>query len=115
TAAKDSPYVLTFRVTDTDIVRVITVNVVVLAVNVAPTVPVPLSPADGGRLTTQTPPLVCRESTDEDEETLTYEYELYYGGDGGVVAQTGSVVGLDGGWLWDGGGPIATVALDPMP
>ncbi len=112
TAAEDSPYVLSLRVGDGDIVHTVNVNVIVNAVNVAPTVPVPLTPADGGFVPVQTPALVCRESTDEDQETLSYDYEVYYGpDDGGVAVQTGTVVGRDGGWLPDAGGPAATVAF----
>ncbi|MBL8956354.1 MAG: carboxypeptidase regulatory-like domain-containing protein [Myxococcaceae bacterium] len=111
TAAEDSPYVLTLRAADADITRTVTVNVNVTAVNIAPTVPVPLAPADGGFVPSQTPALTCRESTDEDETTLSYDYEVYYGGDGGTPAETGTVVGRDGGWLPDAGGPAATVSF----
>lgn len=114
TAAEDSPYVLTFRIGDGDLTRVITMTVVVRAVNVAPTVPLLLSPIDGGHVMSQTPALVCRESTDEDEETLSYDFEVYYGGDGGTAAQGGTVTGLDGGWLPDAGGAPATVAFTPL-
>jgi hypothetical protein len=110
-SANDSPYTLTFTVSDGDITRVITIIIQVLAVNVPPTVPVPLTPVDGGRVQTATPMLVCSESSDLNQETTTYEFELYYG-DGGVAAdggalpsQAASVVGVDGGWIDDGGVP----------
>jgi len=115
TAAEDSPYTLALRAGDGDITHTVNVTVIVRSVNVAPTVPVPLSPADGGFVASQTPALVCLESTDEDEETLSYDYEVYYGpDDGGMAVQTGVVVGRDGGWLPDAGGPAATVAFTPM-
>lgn len=108
TAMEDSPYVLTFRVTDSDIERVITTTVVVAAVNVPPTTPVQLSPLDGGRVASLTPSLVCAESFDVDEETLEYDFEVFYG-DGGMAAQSGTVIGRDGGFNPDAGGPAPTV------
>lgn len=104
TAARDSPYVLTIRVGDGEIFRTITVTIVVGAVNVAPSVPVLVSPTDGGRVPSLTPTLVCAESYDVDEETLSYDFELWYG-DAGAPVQTGNVVGVDGGWKPDAGAP----------
>ena len=112
TAMRDSPYVLTFRVSDSDLTRVITTTVVVTSVNVPPTTPVLRSPTDGGRVASLTPTLVCAESFDEDEETLWYDFELYYGdSDAGLAAQSATAVGRDGGWNPDAGGPAPTVAL----
>jgi hypothetical protein len=122
TAMRDSPYTLTLTVSDGDIARVVTIIIQVLAVNVPPSVPVPLSPVDGGSVQTATPQLLCAESSDLDQETTTYEFELDYGdaglaADGGVLpSQAASVVGTDGGWIDDGGvPPIVTYIATPIP
>lgn len=110
TAARDSPYVLTLSAADAEITHSVTVNVIVTSVNVPPSVPLQLSAFDGGRVSSQTPALVCQESFDEDEETLSYDFELFYG-DAGTAAQTGTVVGRDGGYNPDAGGFAPTASF----
>ncbi len=109
TAARDSPYVLTLAVSDGQLSKTVTVIIRVLEVNIQPTVPIQLSPVDGGHVMTLTPQLVCSESFDPDQETITYQYELYYGPDAGMPAQSASIVGIDGGWIT--GPPAPTVTM----
>ncbi len=78
-AAAGSPYVLTVSVGDGELTQTLTINVVVTAVNEPPTLPVHVSPADDSTVTTDQPDLVLQNSTDPDNDPLTYEYELYYG------------------------------------
>jgi hypothetical protein len=111
TAARASPYTLTAQVSDGEFSATVTVIITVAAVNFPPDVPVLQSPDSGISVPTRTPTLVCSESFDVDEETLTYEFELTYG-DGGTLGQTGSVVGVTGGWNPDGGQPPPMVYFD---
>jgi hypothetical protein len=108
TGARGSPYTFTVQVTDGEFTRTVTVVIEVTSVNLAPGLPTLLSPDAGASVATRTPTLVCAETFDLDEETLTYEFELTWD-DGGV--QTGSVVGVDGGWFADAGTAPPEVAL----
>ena len=76
TARRKSPYTLTFAVNDAELTttRAITLNV--LAVNIPPTLPVQLSPASSSRLGTNTPTLVVANSTDVNQDPLSYDFEI---------------------------------------
>jgi uncharacterized protein (TIGR03382 family) len=78
-AAGGSPYVLTVTVSDGEFTQTLTINIVVTAVNEAPSLPVQVAPADTSTVNTNQPNLVVQNSTDPDNDPLTYEYELYYG------------------------------------
>ncbi|MBI3180086.1 MAG: hypothetical protein HYZ27_10520, partial [Deltaproteobacteria bacterium] len=79
TGARGSPYTFTVSVTDGEFTRTVTVVIEVTAVNLAPGVPTLLTPDSGVTVATRTPTLVCAETFDLDEETLTYEYERSWG------------------------------------
>ncbi len=97
-AARRSPYTLTLHVADAEFTTNLVVTVVVNEVNVPPSTPVLLSPADRTVVANATPQLVCGQSTDLDLDPLTYRFELYYGDDAGIPAQTA--------WITpDGGSP----------
>jgi uncharacterized protein (TIGR03382 family) len=97
------------NVTDGEFTRTVSVVIEVTAVNLPPRMPTLLSPDSGVTVMTRTPTLVCAETYDFDEETLTYDFELSWE-DGGT--QLGSVVGVDGGWLADAGTAAPEVAYD---
>lgn len=107
TDARGSPYTFTVQVGDGEFTRSVSVVIAVTAVNLAPGVPTLLTPDSGVTVGTRTPTLVCAESYDLDEETLTYEFELTWD-DGGT--RTASVVGVDGGWFADAGTAAPEVA-----
>jgi uncharacterized membrane protein YgcG len=109
TGARGSPYTFTVNVTDGEFTRTVSVVIEVTAVNLPPRMPTLLSPDSGVTVMTRTPTLVCAETYDFDEETLTYDFELSWE-DGGT--QLGSVVGVDGGWLADAGTAAPEVAYD---
>lgn len=115
TSARNGPYEFVGTVSDGEFTATATATVIVNGVNLPPTVPQLQSPDAGATVTTHTPDLVCLESTDPDEETLSYEFELTLLADGGV--QSGTVVGLTGGWLADAGtpGPEVTYTVTPLP
>lgn len=109
TGARGSPYTFSLSVTDGEFTRTVSVVIEVTSVNLPPGLPTLLTPDSGVTVATRTPTLVCAESYDLDEETLTYEFELSWA-DGGT--QSGSVAGLDGGWFADAGTPAPQVAFD---
>ncbi|MBX5480996.1 MAG: carboxypeptidase regulatory-like domain-containing protein [Myxococcaceae bacterium] len=106
TAAKGSPYTIRFTVNDGEFTETVTVAIAVNSVNLTPTMPVQVAPADGNTVTLDTPELVVDNATDGDGDPLTYEFELYYG-DATTPAQTGSVP--------EGMGGQTTWVPDPIP
>ncbi|MGV3623002.1 MAG: MYXO-CTERM sorting domain-containing protein [Archangium sp.] len=102
TAQRGGPYQLVATVADGEFTTTSTVNIVIAGVNVAPSAPRLFFPDAGATVTTRTPTLSCLEADDVDEETLSYEFDLSWA-DGG--AQSGMVVGVDGGWRFDAGTP----------
>lgn len=112
TGARGSPYTFTLSVTDGEFTRTVTVIIEVTSVNLPPGMPQLLTPDSGISIATRTPTLVCAESYDLDEETLTYEFEMSWA-DGGT--QTASVVGVDGGWFADAGTAAPLVSFDAAP
>jgi hypothetical protein len=101
-AARRSPYTLTVTVADAEFTRTATVVLEVRAANLPPSTPDLVSPDAGVVLTSSTPTLACRESSDPDVESLVYEFELTLA-DAGTPTQTGRVAGIDGGVDPDGG------------
>ncbi|MFU8805275.1 MAG: MYXO-CTERM sorting domain-containing protein, partial [Bradymonadaceae bacterium] len=91
TAARASPYVLTFRVSDGEFSAEVVTTVEVDAVNLPPTTPVLDSPIGAVRVDVAEVPLVIINSTDPNEDALTYEFELHEGSPFGDADQTGSV------------------------
>lgn len=101
-AARQSPYTLTVRVADAEFTVTRVVRIAVAGTNQTPSIPQPISPDAGAVVTTSRPPLVCRESVDDDADPLTYEFLIVWA-DGGTVFEQGSVQGNDAGIDPDGG------------
>lgn len=101
-SGRGSPYTLTVRVADAEFDATRTVRIEVSGVNNPPTTPTALSPDGGSIIRTSRPPLVCRESSDDDADPLRYEFELGWQ-DGGLVLQAETVAGNDAGIDPDGG------------
>ncbi len=55
----------------------IPVNMTILAANTPPTKPVPISPSQGADIYDTNPELTVQNSTDQDGDTITYEFEVY--------------------------------------
>jgi MYXO-CTERM domain-containing protein len=91
-AAKSSPYALSFDVKDKEFTRQVAFSLEVTAVNHPPTVPAHSAPKNGSTVTTATPTLVINNSSDVDGDTLTYEFQIYHGGITGTPAESKSGV-----------------------
>lgn len=102
-SARASPYTLHLHAADAEFTTNLVINVVVNAVNVPPTTPVLLTPADHTTVNQAAPAMTCAQSTDGDLDQLTYRFELYYE-DAGMAAQAAWITpdggAVDAGVLW---------------
>ncbi len=90
TAANGSPYQLSFEVSDGEFTKTVTTNVEVSAVNLPPSTPVLDSPVGGEHVGVTAVPLTVQNSTDPDDDPLTYDFEMHVGAPDSQPEQTGS-------------------------
>lgn len=76
-AARRSPYLVTFVVGDGEFSASAEVPVNVKAINLAPSRPAQLLPANGARVASRAPALVVLNATDPDQEPILLDFELY--------------------------------------
>lgn len=112
TGARRSPYTLRVTAADAEFTVNRTVLIAVSAVNVPPRVPELLSPDAGAVVMTSRPPLVCRESVDDDADPLRYEFRLEWA-DGGALVESATVAGNDAG-IDPAVGPWGPVSFVPQ-
>lgn len=88
TAAPDGPYTIEITITDGEFTETVVVVINVNAVNLAPPMPILLSPIDQVRVIIPTPTLVVGNVVDPDEDPLQYEFQLREGSPTGEPDQT---------------------------
>ncbi len=98
-AATASPYTLTITVSDGTYEDELTTPIDVVAVNVAPPVPILVSPLDGAEETTATPSLLLSVSADDDGDLYDVEIELRYASADASVAQSTTVSASAPSWV----------------
>ncbi|MBL8922019.1 MAG: carboxypeptidase regulatory-like domain-containing protein [Myxococcaceae bacterium] len=112
TGARRSPYTLRVTAADAEFTVNRSVLIAVNAVNVPPQVPQLQSPDAGAVVMTSRPPLVCRESVDDDADPLRYEFRLEWA-DGGALVESATVAGNDAG-IDPAVGPWGPVSFVPQ-
>lgn len=88
TAGDGSPYEVTFTVSDAEHDVTHTVAIEISSVNVPPTTPVPVSPADGATITTSTTELLVDNAVDADGDPIEIQFQVFYDQTLGSPAQS---------------------------
>lgn len=95
-ASTTGPYTATFTATDAPIADSFVSHPVSVVIDVAAlAVPLQVAPADGARMNSSSPPLEIQDLTDDTQQNVAFEFELYDSPSGSLIPQSPGTVALD--------------------